>query len=164
MTEIDDQTKKIRAIFRRELYVINALKINVFIDNDIMSAKNILIDLTKRIIKIERYKIIVSIKVKTSHDIAVQKSIHLRKIIVILSRFKQMIGIYHLTVFVNRDYFFEFTELNYLTIYVYMIDVIIKIVMMRNKFDIIIHILRKHRLNKVTELKLLNIYQIKIKS
>ena len=65
---------------------------------------------------------------------------HLRKIIVISSQFEQAIKIHHLTVFVNRDYFFELAKLNYLTIYAYMIDVITKVVMIKNEFDTTMHI------------------------
>ena len=105
-----------------------------------MNTKNIAIDSAKRIAKIDNCKVIVSIEIKIFHDIAMQKSMHLRKIMIISSRFEQTIEIHYLTVSVNRDYFFESAKLNYLTIYVYMIDIIIKIVMIRNKFDTTIQI------------------------
>ena len=63
MTKINDQKKKIRVIFRRELHMINVLKIIVFINNDIMNVKNISINSAKRIVKIKSCKIIVLIEV-----------------------------------------------------------------------------------------------------
>lgn len=153
--------KRFKVTFRRELYIINVLKINLLINNDIINAKNIFIDSTKRIVKIDNCKIIVLIEIKTFYDIAMQKSIHFRKVIIISSRFEQTIKIYYLAMFVNCDYFFEFAKLNYLMIYTYIINVTTKIVIIRNEIDITIYISRNYRLNKVIELKLSNRYQIK---
>ena len=144
IAEINEKDEKIRVMFKRELYVINVLKANVLIDNNIMSAKDIFIDLEKRTIIIDSCNVIVFIKIRISHDSAVQKSVYLRKIIVVSSQFEQTVKIYHLAVFINRNYLFKSVELNYLIIYAHIIDVIIKTVIIRNDFNTAIYISQNH--------------------
>ena len=71
IVEINKKDEKIHIIFNRELYIVDALKINILIDNDIMSAKDIFINLKKCTVIINSCNIIVFIKIKIFHDSAI---------------------------------------------------------------------------------------------
>ena len=77
----NESDKTTRACFRKKNYIVNDLKINIFINNNIMKSKNINVLSSKKIIYINNCKIIVSVKIK-SFEIIIIKSIHLRKIII----------------------------------------------------------------------------------
>ena len=49
----------------REVYFVNNLKVNMFIENDFIDLKQIIIDVVKSTIYIESYNVIVDINVKT---------------------------------------------------------------------------------------------------
>jgi len=85
----------------------------------------------------------------------------LRKTTIISFYIKTSIEIYHLTIFKNRDYLFKLKELSYVTIYVYMINIVIKIVMIRNDFNNFVQILRNCCLKKIIKLKYLNVFYVK---
>ena len=46
------------------------------------------------------------------------------------------IEIYHLSILKNRDFLFELNEFLYLTLYVYIINNVIRIIFLRNDFNI----------------------------
>jgi len=85
----------------------------------------------------------------------------LRKTTIILSRIKTSIEIYHLIILKNQDYLFKLEELSYVTIYAYMINIITRIIMIRNDFNNLVQILRNRRLEKVIKLNFFNVFYVK---
>ena len=55
-------------LIRKKIYLIDYLKINIFIENDIINLKKIVIDLTNKKTFICNYKIKISIKVRTREN------------------------------------------------------------------------------------------------
>ncbi|KAL8817991.1 MAG: hypothetical protein Q9191_008035, partial [Dirinaria sp. TL-2023a] len=164
-TRADDKRNRVRVMIRRELHVVDDLKVNVLIDNDIMSAEDISIDLEKRVARIDSCGVIVSIEIRTSHkSSSVQKSVHLRKTTVISPRSEQTVEIHNLAVSDDRDYLFESAELNHLIIYAHMINATTRAVILKNDFNSSIQVSRNHRLGRIIELEFSNAYHVENQS
>ena len=155
----DENGKTTRTCFRKEVHIVNDLKINMLIDNDVMKLKNINVSSSKRIAYIENCKIIISVKIK-SFEISVIKSIHLRKTTIISFHSKILMKIHHLTVFDFRNFFFEFNEIDSLIAYIYLMNAFINEILFWNEFNRFIKVSRNYRLRKLIELKYINAYYI----
>ena len=67
----------IKIYFLREIHIVDDLKINILINNDIIKSKSINIITNKRIVIIENCEIIILIKIKIFEIIIVKKFIYL---------------------------------------------------------------------------------------
>ena len=83
--EKDDKSNDARAMFRREIHIMNNLKINILMGNEIMGPEEIFVDFGNGTARINNCRIIVFIEVRIFSK-AISKSIHLRKTIIIFSR------------------------------------------------------------------------------
>ena len=160
-TEKNDKKNDVRVMFRREAHIINNLKINIFMKNEIMNFEKIFVDFEKSIARINSCSVIVFIEIRIFNKI-VFKSIYLRKTITIFARSKVSILMHHFNVSNNRDFLFKFDEIFYLIVYVHMIDIIINVVILRNDFDKSIQISRNHRFNQFFELNFSNAFKIDV--
>ena len=132
-TKENDQENDVRVMFRREIHIMNNLKINILMKNEIMNFEKISIDFEKNTARINSCSVIVSIEVH-SFNKAMFKSIHLRKTITIFLRSKISISVHHFDVS-NRNFLFEFDEILYITVYAYIINIIINAMILRNDFN-----------------------------
>ena len=132
-TEKNDKKNDVRVMFRREIHIMNNLKINILMKNEIMNFKRIFIDFGKNTTRINNCSVIVFIEIHTFNKI-VFKSIHLRKRTTIFLRSKISISMHHFNV-LNRDFLFEFDEILYITVYVHIINIIINAMILRNNFN-----------------------------
>ena len=139
--------EKIRTCFIKKVYIINNLKVNIFIENNIDDLKDIIVFIKNYTTYIKNCNVIVFLKIKII-VIVVAKSIHLRKIIVILSKIKFSIEIYHLIVS-NKKCFFELKEILNCIAYVHLINAFIKTILFCNEFNISMQISRNYRLKKL---------------
>ena len=151
--------KSITFVFRHEMHLIDNFKINMFIDNDVIDAKKIIINSIKREAFITNIDVIVSIKVKSSKA-SIQRFVHIRKIIVISSLTKMIVFIHHSFLSTNRNFLFELVDDINLTLFAHMIDTFIFAVMIRNDEHQTIKISRNFRLKRISELKYINVFQI----
>ena len=133
-TEKNDKKNNVRVMFRREAHIMNNLKINILMKNEILSFKEIFIDFEKSIARINSCSVIVFIEMRTFNK-TVFKSIHLRKTITISARSKIPISMHHFNISNNRNFLFEFDEIFYLIVYAHMIDIVINTIILRNDFD-----------------------------
>lgn len=148
-------------MFCREIHLINDLKTNIFIEINIISFKDIVVNLITCTTRIESCNIIVSIKIRISNKF-IFKSIYFRKFITISSRSKISIEIYYFAILEDRDFLFESNEISHLTSYVYLINVITKTIILRNNIDRLVYISRNYRLEKLFEIKYLNAFYIDV--
>ena len=95
--------ERIRACFNKKVHIVDDLKVNIFIHNDIDDFENIIIFIESRIAHIDNYDVIVFLKFKIIETVVV-KLMHLRKITIISFKMKSSIEIHHLTVF-NKKIF-----------------------------------------------------------
>ena len=160
MIEINVVDENVRATFRREIHVVDDLKTNILIDNDIMSSKDISIDSDKYTAHIESCKITILVEIKNSRT-TVSKLVHSRKTTIISSRTKLSIEIHHLVVF-DKEYLFELEDISYLTTYAQLVNVFTKVVVLRNESNKSIQVSRNHRLSRLNEFDYFNAYHFDI--
>ena len=157
--EVKNENKKtVRACFRKEIHIVDDLKINMFIENDVMKSKDINVLSNKKIAYIKSCKIIVSVKIR-SFEILIIKSVHLRKITLIFFHSKISMKINHLIVFNFRD-FFKFDEINLLIVYAHLVNAFTNEILFQNEFNRFIKVLRNYRLERFIKLKYINVYHI----
>ena len=155
----DDVIKKsIRTCFIKEMHIIDDFKINIFIENDVDESESISIFLNNKTTHINNYKIIVSLKVKII-KIIIDKSVHLRKTTIISFKIELLIEIHHLAV-QDRKYLFKLKKISNLTTYAHLINAFIKIILIRNEFNISIQIFCNYRLKRFTKMNYINAFHI----
>ena len=150
--------EKIWACFIKEVHIIDDLKINILIENDIDGSKDIIVFIENCIAHINSCDVIISLKIKIIETV-VAKSIHLRKIIVISSKIEFSVEIHHLIVS-NKKYLFESEEIFNLIVYAHLIDAFIKTILLCNEFDISMQVSRNYRLRRITEMNYFNVFHI----
>ena len=155
----DESDKTIRACFRKKVHIVNDLKTNMLIDNNIMKSKNINVSSNKKTAYINNCHITVSMKIKL-FEATVFKFVHLQKITIISFYLKILMKIHHLIMFNFRNFLFELNEINSLIAYVHLMNAFIKTILLQNKSKHLIKISRNYRLKKLIELKYTNVYHI----
>ena len=133
-TEKNNKENDIRVMFRREAHIINNLKTNILMKNEIINFEKIFINFEKSTARINSCSVIIFIKMRTFNK-TVFKSIHLRKTITIFSRSEISVSMHHFNISDNRNFLFESDEIFHLIIYIHMIDIIINVVILQNDFD-----------------------------
>ena len=125
MKNKNKENKIVRTCFRRKIHIVDNLKTNMFIENDIINLKNINVSFDRRIAYIENYKIIVLMKIRLS-ETPIIKSVHLRKITIISSYSKISMKVHYLIVFDFRDFLFKFDEIDLLIVYAHLTNAFTK--------------------------------------
>lgn len=115
--------------------------------------------MTKKFTHIKSIKILIDLNVKLS-TIFVQRLIHLRKIIVILSYIKTFIFIHNVNLSINKNFLFESNDNFELKIYVHIINVFIIIILIRNDKNVSIKIFKNYRLRRIFEINFFNTFYI----
>ena len=146
-------------LIQREIYLIDNLKINILIENDITSVEKFIIDMTKKRVVINNIDIFIALNIR-SFNIAIQRLIHLRKIIVIFLNTKIIISIYNVTLLNNRDFLFESNNNIKLSMYVHFVNAFTFSIIIRNEQNVLIQISRNYRLSRIFELDFSNIFYI----
>ena len=132
-TEIDEQNNSAFAEIIKEIYLIDNLKTNLFIEKDILSAKFIDIFTFINIAFIDNCNVIILIIIRFK-SFSHTKIFHIKKSQSILSHSKMIVSIYNVKTF-ERDYIFEFEQIANLFIYVHIIDTDIKTILIQNDND-----------------------------
>ena len=148
----------VKVMITREIHLIDNLRINMLIENDLMKSKKIDINVTKRIVHIDSCDVIVALNVKISRTI-VHTSIHARKTIIVFSHIEIVLSIHFTTISANRNFLFEWKNLN-LSLYVHLTDVEFKNIVVKNDNDKFVHISRNCRVKRMIELDFSNAYVI----
>ena len=87
----------IKTFIEREIHFVKNLKVNMLIDNNIIVFEDIVLDVSKKLVNIDNCDIIVFMKIRFRVAHAQQRSIHVKKIIVLSSRAQLIIIVYDLT-------------------------------------------------------------------
>ena len=150
----NDVTIKIKII--RKIHLIDNLKINMLLSNDVIESKKIDVSISNKSIYIDNYEVIVSFEVRTSRVI-VQTSVHARKITVISSHSELILSVHYTTVSFDRDYLFESDELNF-SLYAHLIDFNFKHIVVRNENNHAVHIFRNCRVDHMIEIDFIKVF------
>ena len=154
--------KLIKTKIVKKIHLINELKINMLIDNDFIESKKIKIDVINNFVYIDNCEIIIFLNVKTSRKI-VHISIHVRKTIIVSSRFEITIIVHYNIISKNRDFLFESKILNFF-LYAYLVNNNCKNILVRNDNNKTIQISRNCRVNRLIEIDFFNVFQIFIEN
>ncbi len=102
------EEKSVRKLIQREVYLMNNLKINMLINNDILRAEDIFIDeANNKAIIVSCNNMIISIEIKTFSKEMINKILHARTIIMISFYSMTIISIHIADLSSNRDFFFR---------------------------------------------------------
>ena len=152
--------KKITSIIRREIHLIDDLKINMFFENDIMKSERIVINITKKIVVVNNIDVTIFLKTRFVKNV-IQKSMHLRKIVVVFSRFEMKIAVHNACLSKSKNFLFELdNDIVELIMYVHIVDVFTFSILIRNDKNFLIKIFKNYRLDKIIEIDFLNVFQI----
>ena len=144
---------------QREIHLIDNLKINIIFDNNITNIEKFIIDMIKKRVIIDNIEIFVVLNIR-SFKIAIQRLIHLRKIIVVFLYIEMIISIYNFILSNNRDFLFESNDDLKLSIYAYLVDTFTFFIVIRNEQNVSIQILKNYRLNHISKFDFSNVFYI----
>ena len=139
--------------------MIENLKINMFLNNDILKPKSIAINIAKKSIFIDSIKIIIALKTRSIKNV-VQRSIHLRKTIIIPFYVKITISVNHLNLSKFKNFLFESNNDLNIFIYAHLMNIFILIVIVRNDKSVLVKISKNFRFEQVSKINFLNVFQI----
>ena len=143
------------------MHLIKKLKINIFIDINVIISKSIIIDLIKKKIVIQNCDIIVFLEIRFRFNHVQQRFIHVKKIITLFSRNQLIIFVHYFVddLSNNRNFLFESKNTN-IILYTHVIDVFIKVVLVINDTNKIVRIFRNCRLSKLIELDFSHVFYV----
>ena len=152
---LDQKNDKIvKIIIRREIHLINNLKINMLIDNDVIDSEKWNIDNEHSKTTIDSCDVTISIDIRrrSSIDQSMHKSMHIKKTIIVSSQSEMIISIHYLVdnIFNDRDYLFESNETE-LILYAHLMNTFIEVILVRNDDKQVVKISRNYRLDYLTE-------------
>ena len=145
----------------REIHLIDNLRINFFIDNDILEFEfiDIFTSINTAIIKSCDVIVSIVIKFKSSRQTRVIHAISSQKV---SSHSKLTISIYKIMIS-KRDYIFESKKIINLAVYAHIIDNEIKAILIRNDGDKAMKISRNFRLKNLIEIDFSNVTHVDVK-
>ena len=153
--------QKITSLFKREIHLVDNLKVNMLLNNDIIEFKDFVIDMIKRHAIIDNIDIIISLKVRFL-KLTIQRFIHLKKITIISSHVELIVDVHHVELSITRDFLFESNDNFNFILYVHLVDAFIKFIIVRNDRKFSIMISRNFRLDRVFEIDFSNDFHIDI--
>ena len=153
------QKNKIRTMITKEIHLINDLKINILLENDIFDFELFDISMSTNTIYIESCKITISINIITTHRFFQSKFVHFTKIKIVSSNFERFISI-HKIVISNRNYLFESFDSTNFSVYAHLIDDKINFILIRNNNDKFLKIFRNFKLSFLSQFFYINVFQI----
>ena len=160
-SEKNNHDELIKAKITRKIHLVNNLKANMLIENDVLKSEKFDIFTFTSTVYIESCEIIISIFIK-NRFISQSATIHFIKTRIISSHTKISISIHKISLS-KRDYFFELVEINF-SIYFHVVDTAISVVLIRNNNVESIKIFKNFRLSKLIEIKHFNVFHVESKS
>ena len=151
--------KKIIFIFRRKLHLIDDLKINMLIDNDIMKSKQIVSNIVKKSIFVNTIDVILILKTRSFKNV-IHRSVHLRKTTIVFSHSKMIVSVNHINFSISKNFLFESTNDLNIFMYVHVIDASTISIIVRNDKNVSIKISRNFRLKRMFEIDFSNVFHI----
>jgi len=140
----------------RKVYLVDNLKTNMLIENNLIDFKRININVASKSTFINSCDVTISIKVKTSR-VVVYTSMHVRKTIIVSFRSKIIVSIYYNSILSDRDFLFELDELN-LLLYAYLVNAKSRTILIRNDSNMAMQLSRNYCVNRITKLNFSNAF------
>jgi hypothetical protein len=152
------EEKSVREFIRRKVHLINNLKANMLIDNDILRSEDIFIDeANNKATIVSCNNMIISVEIRTFSKEMINKILHARAIIMISFYSMTIISIHNANLSSNRDFLFEPDDTD-ISLYAHAINDSITAIMTKNLISKIVKISRNDRLRKITKIQYLNAF------
>lgn len=104
----------------REVHLVDDLKANMLIGNDLIGPEGITIDVASKSAYISSCGLTVPVEVKTPR-VVVHTPVHARKTVIVPPRSKMIVPVHHNSIPSDRDFLFEPDELN-LSLYAHLVN------------------------------------------
>ena len=153
--------QKITSLFKREIHLVDNLKANMFLNNDIIEFENFVIDMIKKHAIIDNIDIIISLKIRF-FKLTIQRSVHFKKITVISSHVEMIVVVHHVELSITKDFLFESNDNFNFILYAHLFDASIKSIIVRNDREFSVMIFRNFRLDRIFEIDFFNDFHIDI--
>ena len=153
--------QKITSLFKREIHFVDNLKINMFLNNDIIEFENFAIDMIKKHAIIDNIDIIISLKIRF-FKLTIQRFVHFKKIIVISLHVEMIVVVHHTELSITKKFLFESNDNFNFILYTHFVDAFIKSIIVRNDKEFSIMIFKNFRLDKIFEIDFFNDFHIDI--
>ena len=153
-SEKNEDDQSIFAEIIKKIHLIDNLKVNLLIDNNVLNFELIDIFIFINTVFIENCNVIVSIVVKF-RSFSQTKSIHTTKENKISSHSKLAISIHKIVTF-DRDYIFESKKIANFAVYAHLMNYNIKTILVRNDIHNTVQISRNFRLRNLIEIDFSN--------
>lgn len=144
------EEKPARAKIIKEIHLVDGLKANMLIGNDILGLEQISIMIPTKTAHIGNCYVTVPIDIKT-RSAAQARSIHSKKVTLVPPLSEIEIPVHNFASLPDRDYLFESAETRNLSLYAHIIGTDTKTVIARNNCDTDIRIPSYFRLGKLVE-------------
>ncbi len=154
----DKNGDAVMAKITREVHLVDDLKANMLVGNDLLGPERVTIDVAKKSAYIGSCDTTIEVEVKTARTV-VHERIHARKAVDVPLRSKMAVPVHHTAIPSDRDFFFEPDDTN-LSLYAHIINAETTSILVENESDKTVHIPRNYRLGRVLELDFPNAFQV----
>lgn len=151
------------ALLQYEIHLVEGLRANLLIGNDIMSSEVMVINLEKKTALIGACRVTINVNAKQWGQFLAKRLLTSQES-VIFPCSKAMILLVKLPLLNNRDFLFHPTPQANLTFYSYIMDYKTTKILVRNAFDQLLRIFCRHKLGHLLDMAYKNCFLIDIQS
>ena len=151
--------KPVTSVLRREVHLVDNLKANMLIGNDVIGSEGIVIDPVKKQAFITSTGATIPVEVRSPKN-NIQRPVHIRKTTVIPPHTEVAVPINGTSLPETRDFLFEPADDVNFTLYAHLVDASTSAVIIRNDHAQPIQIPRNFRLGRISELDYPNAFQV----
>ena len=143
--------------FQIEIHLIDDLKINIFIDNDVFIVQQIKLNLAQQIVQLDNCQnFVVFINVLTRQKTEIKRIIRVKNIVIVSIKITINVSIsYNENLSVDRNFLFESQCAKYLNddddVLIHIIDVEFHHVMIKNIINYVVQLFKRIRLDSIIE-------------
>ena len=143
--------------FQIEIHLIDDLKINIFIDNDVFIVQQIKLNLTQQIVQLNNCQNFVAfINVLSKQKIKIKRIIRVKNIVIMSIKIIINVSIsYNENLSIDRDFLFESQCAKYLNndddVLIHIIDVEFHHVMIKNIINYVVQLFKRIRFDSIIE-------------
>lgn len=148
----------IKAKIIRKIYLINELKTNLFLNNDIFYFEKNNIFNSTRITHIDNCDVIISIINWTEEKLQI-KTVYTIKAFTLFFKTECLISIYNMSFLFNRNFFFELVDTNFV-IFAHLINFNTSFILVRNDPEQFMKIFRNFKLKTIKSFDYSSVYQV----
>ena len=155
-SEINSFDISTKTVIIRKIHLIDDLKANLLIENDILDSKQVDIFNSTEIALIDTCDVTISITIRTEIKSQI-KSIYVLKAVTMSSKSECLISIHHMFSLSDKDFLFESVEIT-LIIYAHLMNLKTSFILIRNDRIQSMKILRNFRLKTIKKFDYSNAY------